>query len=1147
MKNIIALLGFCICLITSVVAQDCTLSPNVISFENSQKETLATFLQNVTVVGISTTAPAGQHSALLVLDSLGTILSVSPRNPNDCSLFYSLENSAFEDTIAHNIFEVAEISFDSLEMNLAIGQNIDSRSGCFILSNRLKVIDIKLNLLTEFANLQDNLSEEDLNIFGGGTSLNMVLNRNQQSPVNVCRIDTLNRSFGLIGTVGPLRTWVVTSREGVVLELLDRPIFDFRSYFQQVEISASAHELELFHIAYSDDSDWLVVGANYKTDLCNIPTSNRSTLYQINLIECDDLCQDGLLNGLETQVDECVMDTIVMCRISDINDVDCYGESTGSATVEVTAGVGPFSLLWETGDTTATIDSLEVGVYDVTVTDASGMTTECSAIINQPDSLTVEIRLNSIANCSASVVANGGQEPYRYLWSTGEAFISISDVDTIQSITVTDALGCTATATIDPLLLAMACGDCDDGIMNGDETAIDCGGKCDPCPDNMDTLNVNPLQLVKLAEFVDENSDGIMDEGETVNYTFSVCNAGKVPLTQIFINDPLVTVMGDTLISLDSVSCNATAFSGTYILTAEDLTMEMITNQATATARLQDSIMVSDLSDDTSVLADIDSEGDGEPDDPTVLTVILAGPCGLVFIDTDMDGTCDAEDDDDDNDGVLDVDDAFPFNATESVDTDGDGFGDNGDFDDDNDSVDDRFDAFPLDPNESIDTDEDGIGDNADLNDDGDSCDDIFDNDPLVASDMCMIDTGCDSLMVFDSSVVFSGSVMTDIGFGVDSVQMSIASVSERDTAFTDANGMYNSANLPLNQTYILRPSKEDQPFLGVTTLDMLFIQRHILRLDRLSNPYKIIAADVSGNLGISIVDIIVIRQMILGIVDEWNEGISWKFVDAEFDFFDPFVPWPFRNAKEVSNADVSRCNIDFVAIKIGDVDNSYEKDNFKHVETRETNSFKLHYKKQELKNGLFQYSFFMPEDDLLFGFQFALTELNISDVDIQSAALEISDVDYKVSGSDLRLSWTNPHGQSVNSEEVLFTLLSSHDIDLWINKTGLTPEIYIDESIERYSLDLVEDKSINLLNPKFIPNPFQYLTTLNFSLEKHQTVNLKVYDASGAIHWNTSKRLSAGQHNIEIPEDVLQQTGIYFYSIESEGQSYSGKLIKSE
>ena len=53
--------------------------------------------------------------------------------------------------------------------------------------------------------------------------------------------------------------------------------------------------------------------------------------------------------------------------------------------------------------------------------------------------------------------------------------------------------------------------------------------------------------------------------------------------------------------------------------------------------------------------------------------------------DNDGDSSPDCVDTDDDNDGVLDVDDAFPFDAAESIDTDGDGIGNNADTDDDGD------------------------------------------------------------------------------------------------------------------------------------------------------------------------------------------------------------------------------------------------------------------------------------------------------------------------------------------------------------------------------------------------------------------------------------------------------------------------------
>ena len=79
---------------------------------------------------------------------------------------------------------------------------------------------------------------------------------------------------------------------------------------------------------------------------------------------------------------------------------------------------------------------------------------------------------------------------------------------------------------------------------------------------------------------------------------------------------------------------------------------------------------------------------------------------------------------DDDGDGVIDTEDAFPLDSTETLDSDGDGFGDNADSDDDGDGVIDSEDAFPLDATETTDTDNDGTGDNADTDDDGDS---VFD------------------------------------------------------------------------------------------------------------------------------------------------------------------------------------------------------------------------------------------------------------------------------------------------------------------------------------------------------------------------------------------------------------------------------------
>lgn len=133
----------------------------------------------------------------------------------------------------------------------------------------------------------------------------------------------------------------------------------------------------------------------------------------------------------------------------------------------------------------------------------------------------------------------------------------------------------------------------------------------------------------------------------------------------------------------------------------------------------------------------VDQDGDGVKDlidnCPTIPNADQANYDGDAFGDA-----CDT---DDDNDGVLDTEDLFPFDPTESVDTDGDGIGNNSDSDDDNDNVADIDDNCPLDANEfQEDFESDGIGDVCDPDDDNDGVADLFDQYPTGQFDDALTD-----------------------------------------------------------------------------------------------------------------------------------------------------------------------------------------------------------------------------------------------------------------------------------------------------------------------------------------------------------------------------------------------------------------------
>ncbi|MFS4439131.1 CshA/CshB family fibrillar adhesin-related protein [Paracoccaceae bacterium GXU_MW_L88] len=126
------------------------------------------------------------------------------------------------------------------------------------------------------------------------------------------------------------------------------------------------------------------------------------------------------------------------------------------------------------------------------------------------------------------------------------------------------------------------------------------------------------IELEK-AGTLNDGGDGIANVGDTVEYSFTVTNTGQTTLTDIEIDDDLVTVSGGPIAELASGASDSTTFTATYTLTQADLDAGEVENTATATAITFSGDPITDISDDPSDATNIDSEEDGEPDDPTIV------------------------------------------------------------------------------------------------------------------------------------------------------------------------------------------------------------------------------------------------------------------------------------------------------------------------------------------------------------------------------------------------------------------------------------------------------------------------------------------------------------------------------------------------
>ncbi len=119
------------------------------------------------------------------------------------------------------------------------------------------------------------------------------------------------------------------------------------------------------------------------------------------------------------------------------------------------------------------------------------------------------------------------------------------------------------------------------------------------------------IAVVKIGT-LNDGGDGRADAGDTISYTFTVTNTGNVTLTNVIVTDPLVTVTGGPLASLDPGVADTATFVATYTLTLADINAGKVQNQATATGKPPAGADVSDVSDEATP-----GSGPGN-DDPTI-------------------------------------------------------------------------------------------------------------------------------------------------------------------------------------------------------------------------------------------------------------------------------------------------------------------------------------------------------------------------------------------------------------------------------------------------------------------------------------------------------------------------------------------------
>ncbi|MFZ1714869.1 MAG: hypothetical protein WAT88_06220, partial [Saprospiraceae bacterium] len=377
----------------------------------------------------------------------------------------------------------------------------------------------------------------------------------------------------------------------------------------------------------------------------------------------------------------------------------------------------------------------------------------------------------------------------------------------------------------------------------------------------------------------------------------------------------------------------------------------------------------------------------------------------------------------------------------------------------------------------------------------------------------------------------------------------------------TASDGSYLFSSLPMSGIQSIKALRDDNPMNGVSTLDLILIQKHILGTEKLKSAYKMIAADINNNDDISVLDLIELRKLILGLYDKLPNNTSWKFVPKSHTFTDIDNPWGYPT-EDVIHDMKEQMTSDFVGVKIGDVNSSALSHSLMGTEIRGNETGLIFEVQDKLyrKGERVEVAFTSPNFKGVSGFQGTMSignkQLAIDKIDAGSIKVMEDNIGRRWEQEGLiTMSWNSAQSVDLTDREVLFTMVFTAQSDgklsdvLRIGSQHTKAESYEGRGeLGNVSIRFIGQNGQEVAGRSALyqnyPNPFDQRTVIGLNLAEAGRGTLKVTDITGRTIKVIEKDWSKGYQEVWIDRRDIQATGVLYYSFDSKTFRAVKKMI---
>ena len=409
--------------------------------------------------------------------------------------------------------------------------------------------------------------------------------------------------------------------------------------------------------------------------------------------------------------------------------------------------------------------------------------------------------------------------------------------------------------------------------------------------------------------------------------------------------------------------------------------------------------------------------------------------------------------------------------------------------------------------------------------------------------------------------LAIKGEVLNIESLGIDNVHMKLVG-SEMNTQTATGNYMFN--DLLLGSNYEVLPTKNDDIMNGISTLDIVFIQRHIMDIAKLNTPYKLIAADVNKDKSINSVDLVELRKVILGSTMSFTNNQSWRFIDKNYQFINPSTAHTESfNEKYVINNLSQDMDVDFLGVKIGDVSGD-AKANLaqENTDSRSLVGLKLKTNEQRFTAGnVIEIPVTVSDVVEMAGMQmtFRFDTDNLEFQNVKSGSLMMDESNYgfaHLENGMITASWNALENVNLNAGDVLMTFVFKA-----INEGSVEQTFHLGSDITQaemytsagnkggisWNVGNAVSTALTFQLYQNNPNPFRDETQISFDLTEDMVATLTIQDVTGKVVKKITRPFTKGNNVVNLTKSELISSGMLYYTLEAGFDKATRKMIVIE